>query len=161
MKSKKVLAPASLPAQTGLKGLVRSLLGLFEDPLPVSTVRGTGKYLTEVDCRGHAQSNLEQLCGGRSAKARKHRTTALVAPAKSGVLRVTIGKIVVGELKPKDARLLLAQMRKTSAEPFALSVGALIEGGVQKKGGKEAPFSVRLDFPVTAPKPKRVKNAAE
>ena len=74
---------------------------------------------------------------------------ALVVPAGTGTpLRVTIDCLTVGELKPKDARFLLGQMVKTHAEPFALSVNALIEGGAQKKGKSATPFTLRLDLPV-------------
>ncbi len=147
------------PVRNLIKGIARSLLGLFEEKLPVSKVFGKGKFATEVSSGGVYQMNLEQLCGGRSLKPCKHRATALVIPEGDG-FRVTIQEFEVGQLASKDARTLRSEMVKVSDELFALSVAAVIEGGTRSKKGKKTPFTVRLDLPEpNRPKPKPVKAA--
>ena len=136
-----------------LKTVLRSILKLFEEDLPVTEFRGPGKFDTEVAGVRNHQAALESLCEGRSAKAQKCILPALVIPVpRENAMRVEIGRTVVGQLKPADAKRLEKLLSTAQVELCALKVSALIQGGRRKKNGEDEDFTVTLCLP---PKPEK------
>lgn len=142
-----------------LKSVVRRLLGLFEEELPVTEYRGRGKFDTEVAGVKLFQAELEAICGGRTARAQKLPVSALLRPDRGGgATRVVVAGREVGQLKPKDARVLGRQLEAAELGDCALKVPGVILGGRLKRNGEREDFSVKLSLP---PRPEKKAPAAD
>ncbi len=135
-----------------LKTVMKRLFRLFEEDLPVTTYE-KGKPDVDVLETRHHQGALETLCDGRSTRAARVPTVALLVPnPKTTVVRVEIGGRSVGTLKPADGKRLEKQLNRAGVWPCALRVAALIQGGRRKKNGEEEDFTVKVALP---PKPEK------
>ena len=154
-KASKAAAKTARPPL--LRGVLRRLFGLLREDLPATDYL-EGKPDTPVVEVEQFQAALAALCGGRTAKAQKVATTALLRPHQSGeAADVLIDGKLVGALKPADAKRLTKQLEKAGVWPCALRVNALILGGRRKRTGEEEPFAVLVSLPPRPKKPKRVE----
>jgi hypothetical protein len=144
-----------------LKTVMKRLFRLFEEDLPVTTY-DKGKPEVEVQETRHHQAALETLCDGRTSRAARVPTVALLVPnPKTTVVRVEIGGRMVGTLKPADGKRLEKQLTKAGVWPCALRVAALIQGGRRKKNGEEEEFTVKVALPPKPEKKPKVESGPE
>src|SRR5262249_32273170 len=95
---------------------------------------GPGKYDIEVVGTSHYQTELEQICGGRSEESARAKTTAMLVlddanPYDSNAVRVEIAGYVVGHMSRDNARQYRKKLKQAGHPRITASCDALIVGG--------------------------------
>jgi hypothetical protein len=114
--------------------------------------QGPGTFDVEVVGESYHQSELETICGGRTASGAHEYVTALLVlddanPYDSQAVKVVVSGYQVGHLSREGARAYRRMLSNEGHPRAAANCAALIVGGWERSNGDRGHFGVRLDLP--------------
>lgn len=116
-------------------------------------LKGVGEYNVPVVGEKSYQSELEEICGGRTYEGHHFETVAVVAndhgnPYDENAVAVFIGKHLVGYISRDMAPAFRRQIKAVNVGRHAVGCRACIVGGWDRDDDDWGYFGVKLDIAV-------------
>lgn len=120
--------------------------------LPLINLPGAETYSVDIVGESHYQSELEQICGGRTEEGHKLVVEVYLVPEDDNphddqAVRVYVRDKTVGYLSREVARSYRKRLAEAGYPGSPATCSAMIIGGWDRGGGDQGHFGVKVDLP--------------